>query len=53
MVNGWQPGDKWYHGFLSRNPDLSLRTPQYISSKKRSTTESEVREWYKKVNKKI
>lgn len=49
MVNDWQPGTKWYIGFVRRNPDISLRTPRRISSKKLSTTEPEVREWYRKV----
>lgn len=49
IVDGWQPGDKWYYGFLHRNPDISLRTPQYISAKKRAMTEPEIREWYQKV----
>ncbi|XP_055303246.1 uncharacterized protein LOC129568930 [Sitodiplosis mosellana] len=49
-VDGWQPGDKWYYGFLHRNPDISLRTPQHISVNKNPTTETEVREWYQKIN---
>lgn len=38
-----------YYGFLKRHHDVSLRTPEYISSKKRSVTENDVREWYEKV----
>lgn len=48
--NGWIPKTKWYYGFLHRHPDISLRTPQYISHKKQCVKESDIREWYAKVS---
>lgn len=50
LFDSWEPGDKWYYGFSHRHPDISLRTPQYISMKKLQTTEPELRQWYEKVN---
>lgn len=52
VVDGWSPGKKWYYGFLKRHSDVSIRTPQYISAKKRDITASNIRAWYTSVSQK-
>lgn len=48
IVDGWTPGPKWYYGFIKRNNEISLRTPQYMPAKKRKITEEQLREWFSK-----
>lgn len=46
-TDGWQPGNKWYKGFIDRNPEIkqSIKT-----TKSRMPTESDIRYWYQKVH---
>lgn len=50
MVDGWKPGNRWYLGFIRRNPEISkdIRTRKN-RIENQTTSESDVREWYQKV----
>lgn len=44
-----RPGRKWLTAFLTRNPELSFRTAQNLSSTRALVGEAEVRDWFTKV----
>lgn len=46
--DGWQPGYKWYKGFIRRQ-SISLRTPQSLSREKRNIKEPDIRLWFDEV----
>lgn len=50
LVDGWQPGKKWYIGFINRNPEIK-RNIRTRNEKSQLITELDVRQWYQKVNK--
>lgn len=44
-----RPGEKWYELFLKRHPQISVRTPQNLTSTRDSVTEENIRNWFAEV----
>ena len=40
-------GRGWFEGFLSRNPDISLRKPQKLGKAKADLTDEKICLWFK------
>lgn len=46
---GNRPGRHWYESFLKRNPEISLRTAQNLTSSRANVTEQQLRQWHAEV----
>lgn len=44
-----RPGKSWYKLFLKRNPDISTRTPQNLTSSRASVTQEKIYSWFNEV----
>ncbi|XP_065083813.1 uncharacterized protein LOC135705888 [Ochlerotatus camptorhynchus] len=44
-------GRKWFNSFMLRNPRLSIRTPEEVSSASARVTEYDIRNWFTEVHK--
>lgn len=40
------PGDKWYNTFLKRHPEVSVRTPEPVTSASATVSENDIRCWF-------
>lgn len=48
---GDRPGRHWYESFLRRHPEISLRTPQNLTSSRANVTEQNLPMWHSEVTK--
>lgn len=46
---GDRPGRHWYESFLRRNPTISVRTAQNLTSSRANVTEEKLRQWHAEV----
>ncbi|XP_069358266.1 uncharacterized protein [Maniola hyperantus] len=44
-----KPGDTWYHNFLKRHPEISIRVPEGINNARAAVTETRIRSWFKEL----
>lgn len=44
-----RPGKSWYKLFLKRNPDISARTPQNLTTSRASVTQEKIKGWFNEV----
>lgn len=44
-----RPGKGWYKAFLRRHPDVSLRTPEAVTSASANISENDIRKWFQEV----
>ncbi|XP_062710743.1 uncharacterized protein LOC115265664 [Aedes albopictus] len=40
------PGSGWFRGFLRRHPQLTIRTPEQVTSASAKVSEKNIREWF-------
>lgn len=43
------PGDGWYHNFLKRNPEISERFPEVVTSASSCVSENDIRNWFAQI----
>jgi hypothetical protein len=41
------PGNKWYHSFLKRHPDLSEKKAEYINKARATVTQAKIETWFR------
>ncbi|XP_055708637.1 uncharacterized protein LOC129804902 [Phlebotomus papatasi] len=44
-----RPSNKWYYGFLKRNPQISQKKAEYVNRARGSVTEEKIRAWFQDV----
>ncbi|XP_062541699.1 uncharacterized protein LOC134209705 [Armigeres subalbatus] len=49
LSRNYVPGRKWLEGFMRRHPQLTLRTPEGITSASAKVSEQDIRKWFKTV----
>lgn len=45
-----RPGDKWFHLFSRRHPDISTRLAQNLTKARAAVTEESLKDWFNNVN---
>lgn len=43
------PGEKWFKLFLKRHPDISIRTPEAVTSASAAVSENDIKGWFKDI----
>lgn len=46
---GNRPGRHWYESFLKRNPQISVRTAQNLTSSRSNVSEQQLRQWHAEI----
>ncbi|XP_072398392.1 uncharacterized protein [Diabrotica undecimpunctata] len=44
------PGKKWFHSFLNRHPNISLKTSEKLTGYRGQLTEIDIRNWFQEVS---
>lgn len=44
-----RPGKTWYHSFLKRNPEITLRTPQNLTVSRASVKKEHIVAWHNEI----